>query len=74
MLGDVPPQTVGAFYKSVSDTFGGREDARTCERNEVTRVAVVGAMTAELMHEASERGAEVYVTGADAPARPRGAS
>jgi len=63
MLGDVPPQTVGAFYKSVFDVFGGREDARTCERNEVTRVAVVGVMTAELMHEASERGAEVYVTG-----------
>jgi len=63
MLGDVPPQTVGAFYKSAFDVFGGREDARTCERNEVTRVAVVGAMTAELMHEASERGAEVYVTG-----------
>ena len=64
MLGQVPPQTVGAFYKSVSETFGGREDSRTCERNEVTKVAVVGAMTAELMHEASERGAEVYVTGA----------
>ena len=63
MLGDVPPQTVGAFYKSVFDVFGGREDARTCERNEVTRVAVVGAMTAELMHEASERGAEVYISG-----------
>ena len=63
MLGEVPPQTVGAFYKSVFDVFGGREDSRTCERNEVTRVAVVGAMTSELMHEASERGAEVYVTG-----------
>ncbi len=63
MLGDVPPQTVAAFYRSVSDIFGGREDARTCERNEVTKVAVVGAMTAELMREASARGAEVYVTG-----------
>jgi putative NIF3 family GTP cyclohydrolase 1 type 2 len=63
MLGDVPPQTVGAFYKSAFETFGGREDARTCERNEVTRVAVVGAMTADLMHEASERGAQVYITG-----------
>ena len=63
MLGDVPPQTVAAFYRSVSDIFGGREDARTCERNEVTKVAVVGAMTADLMREASERGAEVYVTG-----------
>ena len=63
MLGAVPPQTVAAFYQSVSETFGGRDEARTCERNEVTKVAVVGAMTAELMHEASERGAEVYVTG-----------
>ncbi len=63
MLGDVPPQTVGAFYHSVSDTFGGRDDARTCEKNEVTRVAVVGTMTTELMREASTRGAEVYVTG-----------
>ena len=63
MLGRVAPQTVAAFYKSVGEIFGGREDARTCERNEVTRVAVVGAMTAELMHEASQRGAEIYVTG-----------
>ncbi len=63
MLGLVPPQTVSAFYQSVKETFGGRDEARTCERNEVTKVAVVGAMTAELMHEASQRGAEVYVTG-----------
>ena len=63
MLGAVPPQTVAAFYQSVSEVFGGRDEARTCERNEVTKVAVVGAMTADLMHEASERGAEVYVTG-----------
>ncbi len=63
MLGCVPPQTVAAFYQSVTETFGGRDESRTCERNEVTKVAVVGAMTAELMHEASQRGAEVYVTG-----------
>ena len=63
MVGHVAPQTVGAFYKSVFETFGGREDARTCEKNEVTKVAVVGAMTADLMREASERGAEVYITG-----------
>ena len=63
MLGRVPPQTVSAFYQSVKETFGGQDEARTCERNEVTKVAVVGAMTAELMHEAAQRGAEVYVTG-----------
>ncbi len=63
MLGSVLPQTVAAFYQSVTETFGGRDEARTCERNEVTKVAVVGVMTTELMHEASQRGAEVYVTG-----------
>ena len=63
MTGCVPPQTVAAFYQSVSEVFGGRDESRTCERNEVTKVAVLGAMTAELMHEASQRGAEVYVTG-----------
>lgn len=63
MLGRVPPQTVSAFYQSVKETFGGQDESRTCERNEVTKVAVVGAMTAELMHEASQRGAEVYITG-----------
>ena len=63
MIGCVEPQTVSAFYQSVKEIFGGREEARTCERNEVTKVAVVGAMTPELLHEASHRGAEVYVTG-----------
>ena len=63
MIGDVPPQTVSAFYKSVTETFGGREEARTCERDEVTRVAVVAAMTGDLMREASQRGAQVYITG-----------
>ena len=62
MIGDVLPQTVSAFYKSVSETFGGREEARTCERDVVTRVAVVSAMNAELMREASVRGAQVYIT------------
>ena len=63
MIGCVPPQTVAAFYQALNETFGGRDESRTCERNEVTKVAVVGAMSAELMYEASSRGAEVYVTG-----------
>ena len=63
MIGNLPPQTVSAFYKSVTETFGGREDARTCERDEVTRVAVVAAMNSDLMREASVRGAQVYITG-----------
>ncbi len=63
MLGTVAPQTVAAFYRTVEQVFGGREDARTCERNEVDKVAVVGAMTGDLVHEASERGADVYITG-----------
>jgi len=63
MMGNVPPQTVAEFYKSVTDVFGGREDARTCERNEVCQVAVVGAMTQSLMQQAAMRGADVYITG-----------
>ena len=63
MIGSVPSRTVADFYRLVFAVFGGREEARTCEQNEVTRVAVVGAMTEALVHEASERGADVYITG-----------
>ena len=63
MIGNVSSRSVADFYHLVSAIFGGREEARTCERNEVERVAVVGAMTEALVHEASERNADVYITG-----------
>ena len=63
MIGNVPSRSVAEFYRLVFAVFGGREESRTCERNEVTRIAVVGAMTEALVHEASERGADVYITG-----------
>ena len=63
MIGPVPSRSVADFYRLVFAIFGGREESRTCERNEVTRVAVVGAMTEALVHEASERGADVFITG-----------
>ncbi|MBV9852435.1 MAG: Nif3-like dinuclear metal center hexameric protein [Armatimonadetes bacterium] len=63
MIGDVPDQHVAEFYRSVSQIFGGRDESRTCECDRVSRVAVVGGMTEALVHEASERGADVYITG-----------
>ena len=63
MIGSVPSQSVAAFYRTAIEVFGGREESRTCERNEICKVAVVGAMTETLVREASERGADVYITG-----------
>ncbi len=63
MIGSVPSQTVAHYYKHVRDVFGGYEESHTCEQDRVTKVAVVGAMTKTLVHQASERGASVYITG-----------
>ena len=57
------PHAASENVEAQPETFGGREEARTCERDVVTRVAVVSAMNAELMREASVRGAQVYITG-----------
>ena len=63
MIGDISSRSVADFYHIVNDIFGGREESRTCDRNEVARIAVVGAMTEALVHEAAERAADVYITG-----------
>jgi putative NIF3 family GTP cyclohydrolase 1 type 2 len=63
MLGTVTSQSVACFYRKTISIFGGREESRTCERNEICRVAVVGGMTDALVREASERDADVYITG-----------
>ena len=63
MIGDVESQTVVDFFRKVNGVFGGSDETGTCERDEVCRVAVVNGMTKQLVHEASERGADVYVTG-----------
>lgn len=63
MIGDVTKQHVADFFDCADAVLGGSEDAHTSQADRVTRVAVVNAMTRALVHEASERGADVYITG-----------
>jgi len=66
MSGDVSTlaaMTFTDFARAIGEVFGGCERNDTPTSPEVTRVAVVGAMTDALVREASARGAQVYVTG-----------
>jgi putative NIF3 family GTP cyclohydrolase 1 type 2 len=63
MMGTVPTQQVAQYFRSVREVFGGYEEAHTCEQDSITKVAVVGAMNKTLVHQASDRGASVYITG-----------
>ncbi len=65
MIGDVPQTTLETFQAQVKAVFGGLEDAylNVEADEEVTKVCVVGAMRDKLIREASERGANVYLTG-----------
>lgn len=63
MIGTVRMQSVTGYFHAVRHVFGGYEEAHTCEQDCVTRVAVIGAMNKSLVHQASERGASVYITG-----------
>jgi putative NIF3 family GTP cyclohydrolase 1 type 2 len=63
MIGNVAPRTTEDYYQRVCDVFGGYEESQPCERSDIRRVAVVGAMTEALVKEASECGADLYITG-----------
>lgn len=63
MIGDIPTQSFARLCDSVNQIFGGYEQVRAAQSTEVTRVAVVGAMTDSLVREAATRGANVYITG-----------
>ncbi|MBA2755124.1 MAG: Nif3-like dinuclear metal center hexameric protein [Chloroflexia bacterium] len=70
MIGDVPEATLADTLATLAALFAGVEHAPRVPRGRVSRVAVVGAMTAALIHEAHDRDAGVYVTGQlRAPAR-----
>ncbi|MEJ7762111.1 MAG: Nif3-like dinuclear metal center hexameric protein [Thermomicrobiales bacterium] len=70
MIGDVPDRSLADAVAALSALFGGVERAPSVPGHRVSRVAVVGAMTAALVHEAHDRGAGLYVTGQiRAPAR-----
>ncbi|BAY45326.1 hypothetical protein SAMD00079811_29290 [Scytonema sp. HK-05] len=63
MIGDVPTQSFAHLCNCVNQIFGGYEQVRPAEATEVTRIAVIGAMTDLLVREAASRGAHVYITG-----------
>ena len=66
MVGDVPGATLSDTLAALTRLFGGieaEEHASSAPGEQVGRVAVVGAMTPELVREAHDRGADLYVTG-----------
>jgi len=63
MLGEILPETFASYCESINEVFGGHDTSYPGECDRILRVAVVGAMTDELIREAASRGADVYVTG-----------
>lgn len=63
MIGEIPTQTFNRYRSHVNEVFGRQEEVRVGMQTQVTKVAVVGAMTDVLVREAAERGADLYITG-----------
>lgn len=63
MLGEISPQDFTNLCNCISQIFGGYEQVSHPMHSEITRIAVVGAMTDSLVREAANRGANVYITG-----------
>lgn len=63
MLGTRRTQPFDKAMKTVREIFGGLDEVYPGRFSDVSRVAVVGAMTPELINHAAQQGAELYVTG-----------
>lgn len=63
MLGEIPTQSFTRLCSCVTQVFGGQEQVHPPIDNDVTRIAVVGAMTDALVHQAATRDIDVYITG-----------
>lgn len=63
MIGRAPDARLGSFGARVEREFRGVEKVVPARSEGAERVAVVGAMTDELVREAAARGASVYLTG-----------
>lgn len=63
MIGEILPQSFEHFCSQIDEIFGGKEQVYPGRDQQVWRVAVVGAMTEVLVHEAAARGANIYLTG-----------
>lgn len=64
MIGDIEPQSFAVLTAALSAVFGGYDEVDgPRDGGDVTRVAVMGAMTDALVRDAHEQGARAYVTG-----------
>lgn len=63
MIGDISRHSFPSYCNCLEEVFGGHDRVLAGNSFEVSRVAVVGAMTDTLVREAASRGADVYVTG-----------
>lgn len=70
MIGDTAPCAAAGLQERLAQLFGALEEVVPPREDEVRRIAVAGAMTAALIHEAGRRGAGLFLTGQlRAPAR-----
>ena len=63
MIGNIPTQSFTSYCSKVNEVFGRQEEVVIGLKAEVSRVAVVGAMTELLVREAASQGADFYLTG-----------
>jgi putative NIF3 family GTP cyclohydrolase 1 type 2 len=67
MIGDISSQSFYDYHQQVSTVFDGTEEiwlgAPKTSEFQISRVAVVGATSAELVQMAAAQGADLYITG-----------
>ncbi len=63
MLGDVESDSFAKYGDRLNQIFNGCDRLIPGATDDISRVAVVGAMTEVLVREAKDRGANIYITG-----------
>lgn len=63
MTGIIKAMSISFFQQKAENIFGGLEGVMDGKNTHVTKIAVVGAMTEQLVREAASAGVQLYVTG-----------
>lgn len=63
MIGSVRPHSFVLLQGIIKQIFGGVDETFGIPQREIKRIAVVGAMTEELIYEAASRNVDAYITG-----------
>ncbi|MES2732435.1 MAG: Nif3-like dinuclear metal center hexameric protein [Bacteroidota bacterium] len=63
MVGEIIPAHLDIFRAKVRNEFGGEEAAFIGKKPYIIRVAVVGAITKELLLQAAQQSVDMYITG-----------